>query len=150
LTGSGIVYVSEIDGRVHNFGVSGLLFDNNLIMFDRSTDSLWSQMRLQSVCGPFQGTLPSLLPVVQATWEGWKALHPETTVVSFNTGFRRNYDVYPYGSYDPIDSRQLLFPQSFIDPRLPMKDTVLGIVHEGLARAYSMSRMTSSAGRLAW
>jgi len=149
LTGSGIVYEPEIDGRVLNFGTSGLLFDNNLILFDRTTDSLWSQMRLQSICGSFQGTRPPLLPVVQATWAGWKSLHPETTVLSFNTGFRRNYDVYPYGSYDQIGNEQLLFPQSFIDRRLPMKETVLGIVHEGLARAYSMSRMAASGPRLA-
>jgi hypothetical protein len=63
--------------------------------------------------------------VVQAAWAGWKALHPETTVVSFDTGFRRNYDVYPYGSYDQIGNEQLLFPQSVVDPRLPMKETVL-------------------------
>lgn len=56
LTGSGIVYDPEIDGRSLNFGVSGLLFDNNLILFDRASDSLWSQMRLESVCGSFQGT----------------------------------------------------------------------------------------------
>jgi len=149
LTGSGIVYDPEIDGRVLNFGTSGLLFDNNLILFDRTTDSLWSQMRLEGICGSFQGTRPQLLPVVQATWAGWKSLHPETTVLSFNTGFRRNYDVYPYGSYDQIGNEQLLFPQSFIDRRLPMKETVLGIVHEGLARAYSMSRMAASGPRLA-
>ncbi len=148
LTGSGIVYDPEIDGRTLNFGVSGLLFDNNLILFDRATDSLWSQMRLQSVCGSFQGRRPPILPVVQVTWAGWKALHPETTVVSFDTGFRRNYNVYPYGSYDQIGNEQLLFPQSVIDRRLPMKETVLGIVHEGLARAYSMSRMGTSAPRL--
>ncbi len=149
LTGSGIVYDPEIDGRAHNFGVSGLLFDNNLIMFDRTTDSLWSQMRLQSICGSFLGTRPRLLPVVQASWAGWKSLHPETTVVSFDTGFRRNYDVYPYGSYDQIGNEQLLFPQSFLDRRLPMKETVLGIVHDGLARAYSMTRMAALAPRLA-
>lgn len=149
LTGSGIVYDPELDGRAHNFGVSGLLFDNNLIMFDRTTDSLWSQMRLESICGSFRGARPRLLPVIQATWAGWRSLHPETTVVSFETGFRRNYDVYPYGSYDQIGNEQLLFPQSFIDRRLPMKETVLGIVHEGLARAYSMSRMAAVAPRLA-
>ncbi len=149
LTGSGIVFDPEIDGRVLNFGTSGLLFDNNLIPFDRTTDSLWSQMRLQSICGSFQGTRPPLLPVVQATWAGWRSLHPETTVLSFNTGFRRNYDVYPYGNYDEIGNQQLLFPQSFIDRRLPMKETVLGIVHEGLARAYSMSRMAALRSRLA-
>ena len=116
-----------MDGAPQNFGVSGLLFDNNLILFDRRTDSLWSQMRLESICGALSGTKPPLLPVVQSTWAAWKALYPETTVVSFNTGFSRNYDVYPYGDYDQLDSTQLLFPQTTIDPRLPMKENVLGI-----------------------
>jgi hypothetical protein len=100
LTGSGIVYDPELDGRVLNFGVSGLLFDNNLLMFDRATDSLWSQMRVQSICGSFRETRPRLLPVVQSTWAGWKLLH-------------------------------------------------LGILHDGLARAYSKSRMAEAAPRLA-
>ena len=136
LTGSGIVSDPVLTGQLHNFGVSGLLFNNNLIMFDRGTDSLWSQMRLDSICGDLAGTRPPLLPVVQSTWAAWKAMHPNTTAVSFNTGFNRNYNRYPYGDYDGIDNTQLLFPQTNIDPRLPMKENVLGITHGGLARAY--------------
>ncbi len=149
LTGSGIVYDPVMDGAQQNFGVSGLLFDNNLILFDRRTDSLWSQMRLESICGALSGTRPALLPVVQSTWAAWKALYPETTVVSFKTGFSRNYDVYPYGDYDQLDNTQLLFPQTRIDPRLPMKENVLGIRHDGVARAYSMTRMRELGPRLA-
>ncbi len=136
LTGSGMVYDPAIAGQTLNFGVSGLLFDNNLVLFDRATESLWSQMRVQGVCGRLAGTPAPLAPVTQSTWAGWKALHPETTVVSFNTGFSRNYNQYPYGTYDQLNDNSLLFPQSFIDPRRPMKELVLGIVHEGTARAY--------------
>jgi hypothetical protein len=143
LTGSGLVYDPVIDegdeGQVFNFGVSGLLFDNNLILFDRTTDTLWSQMRSQAICGSLQGKSPTLLPLVQMNWSAWKELYPEATVVSPNTGFSRNYDRYPYGDYDNVNNRELLFPQSVIDSRLPMKDTVLGIRNDGVARAYSMS-----------
>ncbi len=149
LTGSGIVYDPVFDGTARNFGVSGLLYDNNLIMFDRTTDSLWSQMRLDSICGSMMGTRPPLIPVVQSTWAAWKALHPETTVVSFDTGFSRNYDVYPYGDYDRTDNGQLLFPQTVVDPRLPPKENVLGIGHEGVSRAYSLTRMATAGPRLA-
>jgi len=149
LTGSGIVYDPVFDGSARNFGVSGLLFDNNLIMFDRTTDSLWSQMRLDSICGAMSGTRPPLVPVVQSTWAAWKTLQPETTVVSRDTGFARNYTVYPYGSYDDIASTQLLFPHTTLDGRLPMKENVLGITHEGVSRAYSMTRMTTAGPRLA-
>ncbi len=149
LTGSGIVHDPVLDGQQLNFGVSGLLFDNNLILFDRTTDSLWSQMRLESICGDFASTRPPLLPVVQTTWAAWKAMRPETTVVSFETGFSRNYDLYPYGDYDSLDNTQLLFPQTTNDPRLPMKENVLGITNGEVSRAYSMTRMANAAPRLA-
>ena len=136
LTGSAMVHDPVIGGSSQNFGVSGLLFDNNLIMFDRATDSLWSQMQVSSICGDFAETRPKLLPVVQSTWKAWKELQPETTVVSFNTGFDRNYNRYPYGNYDQLDDTELLFPHTFIDPRLRMKELVLGIVKGGVARAY--------------
>jgi len=136
LTGSAMVHDPVIGGSTLNFGVSGLLFDNNLIMFDRATDSLWAQMRVSSICGDFVETRPKLLPVVQSTWKAWEELHPETTVVSFNTGFDRNYNRYPYGNYDQLDDTELLFPHTFIDPRLRMKELVLGIVNGGVARAY--------------
>ncbi len=136
LTGSAMAYDAMIGGQALDFGVSGLLFDNNLVLFDRATQSLWSQMRAQAVCGRFAGTAAPLLPVIQSTWAGWKALHPETTVVSFNTGFSRNYNQYPYGSYEQVGNNSLLFPQSFLDPRRPMKELVLGISQGGTARAY--------------
>jgi len=149
LTGSGLVYDPVIGDRTLNFGTSGLLFDNNLIMFDRQTDTLWSQMMRVGICGPLIETEPSFYPVVQSTWAGWKNLHPTTTVVSFNTGFSRNYSRYPYGSYDEVDNTQALFPHSFIDTRLPMKEVVLGITNEGLARAYPMSTLGSLGSRVA-
>ena len=136
LTGSGMVYDPVIGGRTLSFGVSGLLFDNNLVLFDRATDSLWSQMRVQSVCGTLSSTAPALLPVVQSTWAAWKALHPGTTVVSFDTGFPRNYNQYPYGNYDQLGDSSLLFPQSFVDPRRPLKELVIGIREGTVARAW--------------
>jgi hypothetical protein len=136
LTGSGMVYEPRIAGQTLDFGVSGLLFDNNLVLFDRATDSLWSQMRVQSVCGSLSGTVPALKPVVQSTWAAWKAMHPETTVVSFTTGFARNYGVYPYGAYDQVGNDSLLFPQTNIDRRRPLKELVLGVVEGDATRAY--------------
>lgn len=137
LTGSGLVYDPPLaEGRAATFGVSGLLYDNNLLLYDRTTDSLWSQMGAQAVCGRLAGTVPVLLPVVQATWQAWRRLYPETTVVSFETGFRRAYTQYPYGDYDRVGNEQTLFPHSFIDPRRPMKELALGLTHEGVSRAY--------------
>ncbi len=148
LTGSGLIHNPVVNGTSMRFGNSGLLFDNNLIMFDEGTNSLWSQMMVRSICGELTGVRPSLFPVVQSSWAAWSALHPETTVVSFNTGFNRNYNG-PYGDYDEIDNSTLLFPQSFVDPRLLMKETVLGITREGVSRAYPMSVLNGMGPRRA-
>jgi len=136
LTGSGMVYDAVVGGQVLEFGVSGLLFDNNLILYDRSTDSLWSQMRVEAICGSLIGSVPTLRPVVQSTWAAWKSLHPETTVVDFDTGFSRDYRRYPYGSYDQLFDGSLLFPSTLDDPRLRRKELVLGLVQDQIARAY--------------
>jgi hypothetical protein len=136
LTGSALVYDATVNGQTLNFGVSGLLFNNNLVLFDRATESLWSQMRVQGVCGRFSSVAATLVPVVQSTWAGWKALHPDTSVLTFETGFARNYNQYPYGNYDQIDDTTLLFPQADIDPRRPMKELVLGVRQGEASRAY--------------
>jgi hypothetical protein len=136
LTGSGMVYDLLIGGQEMNFGVSGLLFENNLVLFDRATESLWSQMGVQAVCGSLQGTVPSLRPVVQTTWAAWRALYPETTVLSLDTGFGRNYNQYPYGLYDVVGNDSLLFPQANIDSRRPLKELALGVVEGAAEKAY--------------
>jgi hypothetical protein len=136
LTGSGMVQDPRIGGQALNFGVSGLLFQNNLVMFDRATDSLWSQMRVEGICGSFSGTVPTLRPVAQSTWAAWRAWHPDTLVVSTNTGFNRNYGVYPYGEYDQVGNDSILFPQSYIDRRRPLKELALGLVENGVEKAY--------------
>jgi hypothetical protein len=136
LTGSGMVSDAQIGGQILNFGVSGLLFENNLVMFDRATESLWSQMMVQGVCGDFAGAPAPLRPVVQSTWAAWRTWHPETTVVSFNTGFSRNYGNYPYGAYDQVGDESLLFPASQIDRRRPLKELTLGLVEAAGVKGY--------------
>ena len=145
LTGSGTVYGPVEDGRSLIFGVSGLLFENNLVLYDRIGESLWSQMRVQAICGPRAGSRPSLLPVVQSTWQAWRSLHPDTTVVSLDTGYRRNYDLYPYGTYDQVFDEKVLYPVSVLDPRLRKKELVLGVEHEGVSRAYPYRRLGERA-----
>lgn len=99
LTGSSLAFDrSVIDGA--EFGVSGLLFDNNLVMYDRRDDrSLWPQMSRQATCGANVGESPSMVPLVEMQWGRWRELHPETKVVSDGRGFNRSY---PYGNYDPL------------------------------------------------
>lgn len=139
LTGSSIGFDRAAVGRAE-FGVSGLLYKNNLIMYDRTGDeSLWPQMLLGARCGARKGEDLPLVPIVEMRWEAWRTLHPRTLVVSDNTGFNRNYTRYPYGGYDKLDNPGTLFP-SQIDPRRPPKELVLGIPSQrgGLAFPFGL------------
>jgi hypothetical protein len=96
LCGSGLVYDPRAHDRRYTFGVSGLLYRQNLMFFDHETESLWSQLRGGAVAGPLAGTSLRLLPVTMTTWQSWKAEHPQTLVLSFQTGYKRDYSRDPY------------------------------------------------------
>jgi len=130
LTGSGIAFDPTVDGAPRSFGVSGLLFENNLIMFDRKSESLWNQMSLGAQCGPDAGKELTRLPVVEASWGEWKNRFPNSTIVTTNTGSQRVYGVYPYGDYDRRNNSSLTFPSSPFRNDRPPKEPVLG-VHDG-------------------
>lgn len=126
LTGSTLIFDrSPVDGQ--EFLVSGLLLFNNLIMVPKQEGtSLFPQMSRGGRCGPLRGTELPTLGVKEMTWAAWKELHPETEVVSSNTGFRRSYGVYPYGNYNELNNRRLITAFE-IDDRRPPKERVIGI-----------------------
>ena len=140
LTGSGMAWDRFIDGKLRTYGASGLLYNSNLIMFDDRTESLWSQMLMLSINGENMGLEPELYPVVETTWSTWKALYPDSEVVSLNTGYDWPYHLYPY--IDPLtklDYRTdpfLMFPVTNKDTRLHNKERVLGVVIKGNTRVY--------------
>lgn len=128
LTGSSLAFDRSVVGGAE-FGVSGLLFQNNLVMYDRNAqESLWPQMNREAGCGIRDKTPIPMRSVIEMTWEGWQTLHPNTKVVSANTGFGRVYQDsgYPYGNYEDPDNANLLFNMP-IDDRRPPKERVLGI-----------------------
>ncbi|TDI85873.1 MAG: DUF3179 domain-containing protein [Caldithrix sp.] len=126
LTGTAVAFDGTVLGK---FGVSGLLYRNNLIMFDRRTDSRWPQLRLQSDQGPSKDTKIRVLPTIETSWGTWKKLFPGTLILSTNTGFNRPYgqpgSAYP--GYSRLNSSPL-FQQKGIDNRLPPKQRVHGIL----------------------
>ncbi len=136
LTGSGIAFDPTVNGKFRVLGVSGLLYENNLTMFDRETETLWNQMLLGGVCGPDRGTPLDRIPVVEATWGYWKSLHPNTTIITTDTGWNMPYGIYPYGDYARITNPVTLFPTSAYDPARPPKELVLGVQTGGEAVAY--------------
>jgi len=134
LTGTGIGWERLFEGVETTFGVSGLLYNSNLIPYDRNTGSNWSQIRLECVNGSLIGTDPVVLPLIEMPWATWKNLFPGSMVISTETGHSRNYGSYPYGGYKTSNS--LIFPAIPEDDRLHPKERVLSIVQGGSARVY--------------
>lgn len=124
LTASPLAFDVTASG-MERLGVSGLILQNNLVMFDPETESLWPQLCTRAVAGPRDGENLTMVPIVDMLWTQWKERHPNSLVPSGSTGFNRPYDEYPYGGYET--SRFLLFPQGEIDARRPMKERVLGL-----------------------
>ena len=130
LTGSSIVFDRAAIGGAE-LGVSGLLYQNNLIMYDRNTEeALWSQMLSGARCNSSKGFPLATVDHVEMSWSGWRAIHPDTQVLSASTGFSRNYTQYPYGDYEEVNNDRLLFQMDTIDCRRPPKERVLGIPGE--------------------
>ncbi len=152
LTGSGLAFDPRVRGRVRNFGVSGFLYENNLVMFDRlsggGTESLWSQLLMVAQCGAEKGTELARVPVVETTWGRWRQLYPETSVLSKATGHTRNYGQYPYGNYDDPDNPSLLFPSSQWNPARPPKELVLGVRSGSAAGAYPFGVLDTTAASI--
>ena len=134
LTGTGIGWNRMVNGSETTFGVSGLLYNTNLIPFDRATESNWSQILNASVNGDLRGQEADLIMLVETDWGTWKSLYPETRVVGPNTGFSRTYGISPYGDYSTNNDR-FLFPVAK-DGRLPLKERVHAIVDGADAKAY--------------
>lgn len=146
LTASVAAFAADIDGKVHTFGVSGLLYNNNLLLYDWETESLWSQLKAQAVTGQDSGKPLAPLVTTTSTWAAWKAQHPDTRVLSPRTGYKRNYDINPYAAFGP-DSRRLLFPVVRRDKKLPLKEQVLGLNYEGVYRAYPLALLRNTANK---
>lgn len=136
LTGTGIGWDREMNGTKTTFGVSGLLYNSNIIPYDRATGSNWSQLLLKSVNGQLSGNAPKTYNLLETTWKTWKQMYPASKVVSENTGHNRNYGNYPYGSYKTTSN--LLFPVSNSDTRVGAKERVLTVIVSGKAKAYRM------------
>lgn len=136
LTGSSLVFDRSAVGSLA-MGVSGLLHNNNLVLYDREDPaSFFTQMELgEAVCGPRarQGVRLDLVPSIELRWNAWKRLHPETLVVSNDPDpnfDRGDYDVNVFENYERIDNPFVIAPME-LDPRRPPKERVLGVPASG-------------------
>jgi len=121
LCGSAIVFNRNVGGEVKEFGVSGFLFESNLIMYDRTAmPSLWSQARGEAIIGDQAGTVLDLVDFQLLTQDDVKSLHPDAKILSTDTGFSRSYNFDPYSGYE--DNEETFFPISVNDIRFPAKE----------------------------
>lgn len=102
------VFIRSINGQVTTFGVSGKLFQSCLVMYDRQTDSLWAQPWGLGIAGARNNVTLKRIPAHKTTLGQWRQAHPDTLVMSTNTGYQRDYHRYPYGSYKTNST--LIFP----------------------------------------
>ena len=137
LCGTGIVFSPDGTGRP-DFGVSGLLYNSDVLLYDRKTESLWSQILAEAVAGPQVGMQLTVLPSLQTTWGKWRTAHPGTAVLSRMTGHVRNYDADPYEGY--ARSPATFFPvANEPDETFHPKERVLGIRIGEHTKAYPYS-----------
>jgi hypothetical protein len=144
LAGTPFAFSRTLDGKTLTFGVSGLLYNHNFLMFDRETGSLWSQFLGRALAGSLAGKQLTRLPVRQETIGAWVARVGETRVMKHPDPERIHYLVSPYSSYWVQD--RALFPVAAQDTRYHAKELVLGVVVNGKARAYLGSILTREGG----
>ncbi len=135
----------RLGDTVYEFGVSGLLYNSNVLLYDRTDQALWSQVGMEAVSGPNAGrSLVHLDNWELTTFGTWKREHPDSTVVGFDTGHRRAYDMNPYARY--FQSHRLIFPVEHRDTRLRNKDPVIGIRLGEVTRAYPLAELRDASG----
>jgi hypothetical protein len=128
LCGTVIPYEARIGNRRFTFGTSGLLYRSNKLMFDEETSSLWNTVEGRPVLGPLAGSDLELAarPVVTTTWGEWRRAHPDTSVLSLETGYERDYsEGAAYRDYFRTD--RLMFGVPRLDDRLDNKQEVLAL-----------------------
>ncbi len=150
LCATSLGFERRVDGRTLTFGVSGYLHKSNLVLFDRETGSLWSQLLGGAVTGRLRGHELRRLPLVQTTWAEWKKAHPDTRVLSmrrdplgwrftspgsYSTALGIEETNAPYGSY--VGKVPVYFPHTVRG--VPEASLVLGISLEGRQKAWPLT-----------
>ncbi|WP_460704499.1 DUF3179 domain-containing protein [Myceligenerans halotolerans] len=143
LCNSGVAFERTVDGEVLDFGTSGKLYIDNLVMYDRQTESLWPQLTGQASVGHLTGAQLVAIPMGAVGWGQFRSDHPDALVLTRDTGFSRDYGRNPYPGYDDPDGRLLVQPPTE-DPRLPVKERVVGIESDGNAVAVRRALLAES------
>ncbi len=141
LCGTGMVFNRKVGDQVLTFGVSGLLYHSDVMMYDRESESLWSQIKKEAVTGPRKGQRLEWVASDQMTWGAWRRRFSNGQVLSTDTGHDRNYGGQPYAGYFASD--QVMFPVPRNRRELPQKAWVVGLTRNGQAAAYPLERLAA-------
>ena len=137
----------RLGGKTMEFGVSGLLYNSNVIPYDRTDQALWSQVGVSAISGPSAGGSLRHLPFELVSFQYWKQRHLKSTVITAETGYRRDYGRNPYAGY--FRTGRVWFPLTRRDSRLKPKARVVGVRVGKLVRAYPLSALRQApAGRV--
>jgi len=136
------VFERIIDTQEVEFGTSGKLYNSNLLMYDRLTESYWSQALGMAVTGELSGYQLDLVPFDLITWGDWKILHPDTLVLTTDTGYIRSYATDPYGNY--YTEPRIMFPVEHSDDRINPKEIILGFHENDIYKAYKQNDIESN------
>ncbi len=152
LCDAAVAFDRRVGGEVLRFGVSGLLYNSNLLMYDRRPDrggeSLWSQLAFRAIAGPAAGRPLDLLPIALISWGDWRKLHPGTTVLAPLPGMMDQYKADAYGSY--FGTPKLRFPVRPLPPPdgLAPKTPIFAVRHDRGWSAASIPAVISYAGNI--
>ena len=134
LCGSGIAFEREINGKEVEFGNTGSLYNSNLVMYDRGTESYWTQIDGLAIIGELSGTRLNPISIDTVVWRDWKDAHPDSEVLSQETGFDRDYGTDVFGAY--YENSFVLFPVENRDDSVHPKTVIFGIEVDGVYKAY--------------
>ena len=146
LCNTGMAFAVQAADAHFTFGVSGLLYNSDVLFYDRQTGSLWSQMMAKAITGPLKGVSMPVIPASHTTWRGWLKRHPDTEVLSRDTGHRRNYRESPYRAYKRRGS--LMYPVNAENRAYRNKELTLGVTIGEVSKAYpfeELSKLSSNS-----
>ncbi len=142
LCGSGVVFLVPQGKKVSTFGVSGLLYNSDVLLYDRQTESLWSQLMLKAISGQRRGEELTLLAATHTSWAEWQKRYPDSLLLSEASVPHVSYAYDPYASYKNSD--QLWFPVKQKSNAYKAKERVLGLSINGVDKAYPYSELAKS------
>jgi hypothetical protein len=139
LCNSAIVFDRTFEGQELRFGVSGLLRNSDLVMWDNVTESLWQQLTGEGLIGQYAGSQLAFLPSAITSFDDFKRKYPEGQVLGPDQGFGRQYGYNPYVGYSSRSTPFGFFDQSNLDDRFPALERVVNVTIDGVAKAYPFS-----------